>query len=82
MHKITKQVISTALALSIVGGVGGNLYSAAEESNSTTVSKVTVSFNGDSKSSKGFTWYTSLASKNSDLQVVKKQGRSQTLKKL
>ncbi|MFE3974421.1 MULTISPECIES: fibronectin type III domain-containing protein [unclassified Peribacillus] len=38
------------------------------------VSKVTVTFNGNSTNSKGFTWYTSLDSKNSDLQVVKKPG--------
>ncbi|KOO52378.1 purple acid phosphatase family protein [Viridibacillus arvi] len=81
MHKITKQVISTALALSIVGGVGGNLYSAAEKPNSTTVSKVTISFNGNAKSSKGFTWYTSLTSKNSDLQVIKKTGKKPNFKK-
>ncbi len=39
-----------------------------------TVSKVTIAFNGDTETSKGFTWYTTLASGNSDLQVVKKEG--------
>ncbi|OMF30054.1 hypothetical protein BK133_16935 [Paenibacillus sp. FSL H8-0548] len=38
------------------------------------VSKVTVTFNGDPVSSKGFTWYTPLASTRSDLQVVEKSG--------
>ncbi|MEC0226579.1 metallophosphoesterase [Paenibacillus alba] len=38
------------------------------------VSKVTVTFNGDPTSSKGFTWYTSLDSNDSDLQVVEKTG--------
>ena len=39
-----------------------------------TVSKVTVTFNGNTATSKGFTWYTTLASANSDLQVVEKTG--------
>jgi len=38
------------------------------------VSKVTVTFNGDTATSKGFTWYTTLASANSDLQVVENTG--------
>ncbi|WP_246310925.1 S-layer homology domain-containing protein [Paenibacillus xylanilyticus] len=37
------------------------------------ISKVTATFYGDAKSSKGFTWYTPLASTNSNVQVVKKQ---------
>lgn len=36
------------------------------------VSKVTVTFHGDAKTSKGFTWYTSQQVTNSDLQVVEK----------
>lgn len=36
------------------------------------VSKVTVTFNGDPVSSKGFAWYTSLLLKGNDLQVVEK----------
>ncbi len=39
-----------------------------------TVSKVTVTFNGDPVTAKGFTWYTTLASSNSDLQIVEKKG--------
>ncbi|GAU79129.1 metallophosphoesterase [Fusibacter sp. 3D3] len=34
------------------------------------VQKVTVTFLGDTTSAKGFTWYTTLASANSDVQVV------------
>ena len=34
------------------------------------VSRVIVSFYGDTKTSKGFTWYTSQASAGSDLQVI------------
>ena len=36
------------------------------------VSKVTVTFAGDVKTAKGFTWYTTLASAASDVQVVEK----------
>jgi|GEM_PF-792566 len=39
-----------------------------------TVSKVTVSFYDDTKSTRGFTWYTTRRSINSDLQVVAKTG--------
>ncbi|MFA6941482.1 MAG: metallophosphoesterase family protein [Clostridiaceae bacterium] len=39
-----------------------------------SVSKVTVTFYGDTTTSKGFTWYTTLASANSDLQIVEKTG--------
>ena len=73
MKKNSKKLISVALTLSIVGGYGSTLSLAAADSNP-VVSKVTVTFNGNSTNSKGFTWYTSLDSKNSDLQVVKKTG--------
>ncbi|WP_410862422.1 fibronectin type III domain-containing protein [Peribacillus sp. SIMBA_075] len=73
MKKNSKKLISVALTLSIVGGYGSTLSLAAADSNP-DVSKVTVTFNGNSTNSKGFTWYTSLDSKNSDLQIVKKTG--------
>ncbi len=38
------------------------------------VSKVTVTFAGDVKTAKGFTWYTTPASAGSDVQVVEKTG--------
>lgn len=41
---------------------------------STSISKVTVTFNGDPTSAKGFTWYTPLGSDDSTLQVVEKTG--------
>ncbi|HCY37969.1 MAG TPA: hypothetical protein DHV24_12610, partial [Candidatus Margulisbacteria bacterium] len=41
-----------------------------------TVSKVTVTFNGDTTLTKGFTWYTTLRSVISDLQVVEKSGNA------
>ena len=36
------------------------------------VSKLTISFAGDTKTAKGFTWYTTAASAGSDVQVVEK----------
>lgn len=36
------------------------------------VSRVVVSFKGDIETSKGFTWYTTQASANSDLQIIEK----------
>ncbi|WP_010631807.1 purple acid phosphatase family protein [Sporolactobacillus vineae] len=41
------------------------------------VTKVVPTFTGDSRTTKGFTWYTSLQSVRSDLQLVKKAGKSQ-----
>lgn len=38
-----------------------------------TVTKLMVTFNGNSTKSKGFTWYTSTASVKSDLQIVEKK---------
>jgi acid phosphatase type 7 len=38
------------------------------------VSKVTITFTGDTETTKGFTWYTNQNSKKSDLQVVEKIG--------
>eukprot|EP00130_Batrachochytrium_dendrobatidis_P008630 XP_006683505.1 hypothetical protein BATDEDRAFT_93265 [Batrachochytrium dendrobatidis JAM81] len=39
------------------------------------VSRVIASFYGDTKTSKGFTWYTSQASDGSDLQVIEKTSK-------
>lgn len=74
LRKFTKRLVTVSLALTIAGGVGSTFAFGAERLDPTDVSKVTVTFNGDTTSSKGFTWYTSLDSKNSDLQVVKKTG--------
>lgn len=45
------------------------------------VSKVIVTFNGDTTSSKGFTWYTTLASGNTNLQVVEKKSEKPDFRK-
>lgn len=45
-----------------------------EETKPNKVSKVTITFTGDTETTKGFTWYTSYCSKKSDIQVVEKTG--------
>lgn len=54
----------------VIKAVSGRNQSAGVIASQPAVSKVTVTFNGDPVSSKGFAWYTPLGSKNSDLQVV------------
>ncbi|SDL69821.1 S-layer homology domain-containing protein [Paenibacillus jilunlii] len=54
----------------VIKAVSGRNHSEAVIAGRPAVSKVTVTFHGDSLSSKGFTWYTPLISKNSDLQVT------------
>ncbi len=50
----------------------GIMKQTASEENPEKVSKVTVTFHGDPVHDKGFTWYTSDALKNTDVQVVEK----------
>ncbi|NUU60761.1 S-layer homology domain-containing protein [Paenibacillus agri] len=54
----------------VIKAVSGRTNSAGVIAAQPSVSKVTVTFNGDPTSAKGFTWYTPLVSKGSDLQVV------------
>ncbi|RRJ67915.1 hypothetical protein EHV15_33560 [Paenibacillus oralis] len=54
-----------------------NLYfdmelTALKEAPASEVSKVAVTFHGDPKTSKGFVWYTPIASARSDLQIVER----------
>jgi len=46
-----------------------------------TVTKLMVTFNGNSTTSKGFTWYTSTASVKSDLQIVEKTSNASNFDK-
>ncbi len=39
-----------------------------------TINKVTVTFHGDTTTTKGFTWYTETTSSRSDVQIVQKTG--------
>ncbi|MDT3425813.1 putative phosphodiesterase [Paenibacillus forsythiae] len=48
----------------------GPVWAAESSDAAVSVSKVTVTFNGDPKTSKGFTWYTPQASQNSNVQVI------------
>lgn len=41
------------------------------------VSRVTVTFNGDTETEKGFTWYTNQASAGSDLEVIENKGEKE-----
>jgi len=71
--KIIKSTLSIVLLLGVLLStvvVQGQATTAAN----TAVSKVVVTFTGDSTTTKGFTWYTNLDSTNSDLQVCKKTG--------
>lgn len=54
----------------VIKAVSGRNQSEGVIASQPAVSKVTVTFNGDPVTSKGFTWYTPLSSTNSDLQVV------------
>ncbi|MTT31398.1 phosphohydrolase [Terrilactibacillus sp. BCM23-1] len=45
------------------------------------VKKVILTFTGDTKTTKGFTWYTTLASGASDLQIIEKTSKSPNFKK-
>ncbi|GGF90039.1 hypothetical protein GCM10010912_39030 [Paenibacillus albidus] len=56
----------------VIKAVNGRTNSEGVIASTASVSKVTVTFNGDPVTSKGFAWYTPLASVGNDLQVVKK----------
>lgn len=66
--KISKKILSVLLAVSLVFGCSAMATSAADTNDA--VKRVSCTFNGDAKSSRGFCWYT-LEKGNSDVQVVK-----------
>ncbi len=66
--KVSSVIILLCLLVSM-SAVQGTAFAAD------AVSKVTVTFYGDTANSKGFTWYTSLSSTHSDLQIVEKNDR-------
>lgn len=84
MTHFNKKILSMVVAVSTISAsvIGLNTISFAADTGITpvvdpsapfgTVTKVMVTFNGDTKTAKGFTWYTSKASINSDLQIVEK----------
>ena len=70
-RKIAALIIAAAVLLS------GSVLSApitSADAASATVSKITVTFYGDAKSARGFTWYTGKGSTSSAVQVVEKTG--------
>lgn len=56
----------------VIRAVNGRTNSEPVVASTLKLSKVTVTFHGDTTTSKGFTWYTGLPSTNSDVQVVEK----------
>ncbi|MDR3601432.1 MAG: metallophosphoesterase family protein [Desulfosporosinus sp.] len=81
--KYLKKSLCAVLSIGIITGsvIGPGTYALAQTTatpvvDSTapvgTITKVMVTFCGDATTQKGFTWYTSTASINSDLQIVEK----------
>ncbi|WNS41720.1 S-layer homology domain-containing protein [Paenibacillus sp. MMS20-IR301] len=56
----------------VIKAVSGRNQSEGVIASQPAVSKVTVTYHGDPRSAKGFTWYTPLSAKNNDLQVVER----------
>lgn len=75
VKKWSTTILSVALVLGLVT-VPSALPAYAESPGNTTngISKITATFYGDTKNSKGFTWYTSKLLTNSTVQVTKKTG--------
>ncbi|MCL1632092.1 metallophosphoesterase family protein [Sporolactobacillus sp. CPB3-1] len=73
-------MLSVAVTLALLLGVftGASNFSprALAENAEPAVKKIVPTFTGDPRTEKGFTWYTNLDSERSDLQLVKKTGRS------
>lgn len=67
VKKLLPVILSVCVLLNLAA-FQGNVQAA----DTAKVSKITVTFTGDTTTSKGFTWYTDITSINSDLQVVKK----------
>jgi len=81
--KYLKKTLCAVLSMGIIFSsiIGTGIPASAQTSDSVvvdptapagTVTKVMVTFNGDSTTAKGFTWYTSRKSISSDLQIVEK----------
>ena len=68
MKKMSTKIISVILCLCMVFGCSAIATSAEETTD--TVTRVSVAFNGDSQTSRGFCWYTETYTR-SDVQIVK-----------
>ncbi|RYL91679.1 metallophosphoesterase family protein [Sporolactobacillus sp. THM19-2] len=73
--RVTAFVTALCLILGLLVISPGFPDQAKAENQDPVVKKVVPTFTGDTKTSKGFTWYTMLESTGSDLQVVKKTGK-------
>lgn len=67
MKKLSKRILAVLLCLAVVFG-GSVMATSAEETDA--VKRVSVSFNGDATSSRGFCWYTTEYS-DADVQIMK-----------
>ena len=68
MKKISKKILAVVLCLTFAFGISTMTTSAEEATDA--VKRVSVSFNGDSQTSRGFCWYTEDYS-DADVQIVK-----------
>lgn len=68
MKKISKKILAVVLCLTFAFGISGIATSAEEATDA--VKRVSVSFNGDPMTSRGFCWYTENYS-DADVQIVK-----------
>jgi len=69
MKNISKKLLCVLLCFCVI--IGGAAFSASAEGEATDkVTRVSCTFNGDSKTSRGFCWYTDNWS-DSDVQIVK-----------
>lgn len=68
MKKISKKLLCILLCVSVI--FGGSAFFAGAEDAGDKVTRVSCTFNGDSKTSRGFCWYTQDKS-GSDVQIIK-----------
>lgn len=68
MKKVSEKILAIVLCVSLVFGI--SVMSASAEETADTVKRVSCTFNGDSKTSRGFCWYTETYT-DSDVQIVK-----------
>lgn len=68
-------IAAFCLTLGLLAGLPGISDRAMAERSQTAVKKVVPTFTGDTRTTKGFTWYTTLESSGSDLQLVRKTGK-------
>lgn len=66
--KVSKRILAVVICISLVFGCSAMATSAADGDD--IVKRVSCTFNGDSKTSRGFCWYT-LENGDSDVQIIK-----------